>query len=59
MSITGNEFALLLQLSLPADLVKFSFCHDRLLTTQVDEGAILKHLSELVEDIRLFQVITA
>lgn len=57
MSITEIAFIFpLVQLSLPADLVNFNFCHEKLLTTQVDEAAVLRHLSRLVEDMRLFQV---
>ena len=47
---------LLSQLSLPADLVNLSFCRKKILTSKVDEVAVLKHLSRLVEDIKLFQV---
>lgn len=45
-----------MQLSLPADVVKLTFSCEELLKTEVNESAVLGHLSQLVEDIKLLQV---
>lgn len=46
-----------MQLSLPSDVVKLTFSCEELLITEVNEFAVLGHLSQLVEDIKLLQVI--
>ncbi|XP_078352178.1 MAP3K12-binding inhibitory protein 1-like [Oculina patagonica] len=43
------------KLSLPADVVKLTFSCEELLKTEVNESAVLGHLSQLVEDIKLIQ----
>jgi len=54
--MTDVDFvSVLAQLSLPADLVNVSFSYEKLLARQIDETAVLSHLSRFLEDIKLLQ----
>ena len=44
------------QLSLPAELVDFTFCREKLLKGVADEITVLGHLSRLVEEIKSLKV---
>ena len=47
-----------MQLSLPSDLVRLTYNCEKLLKTEVNDLAVLEHLSQLLKDVKSLQVIS-
>ena len=45
-----------MQLSLPTDLVRLNYSCEKLLKTEVNDLAVLEHLSQLLKDVKSLQV---
>ena len=47
-----------MQLSLPTDLVRLTYSCEKLLKTEVNDLAVLEHLSQLLKDVKSLRVIS-
>ena len=46
-----------MQLSLPSDVVSLTFSCEKILKAEVNDSAVLEHLSQLLKDVKSLQVI--